>query len=95
MEDGSLGTGPDAYWKAKGGSSYKVLGVPTNVDMDEVVSLVRSEIEKKTDAYQEIIIGHGLEADDWLSDFECSQLEYEGEITFPEPFIVYSDLCMA
>jgi hypothetical protein len=95
LEDGSLGTGPDAYWKAKGGSSYKVLGVPTNVDMDEVLNMVRSEIEKKTDAYQEIIIGHGLEADDWMSEFEQDQLKYEGEITFPEPFIVYSDLCMA
>ena len=95
MEDGSLGTGPNAYWKAKGGSSYKVLGVPTNVDMDEVLNMVRGEIEKKTDAYQEIIIGHGLEADDWMSEFEQDQLKYEGEITFPEPFIVYSDLCMA
>jgi hypothetical protein len=95
LEDGSLGTGPDAYWKAKGGSSYKVLGVPTNVDMDEVLNMVRGEIEKKTDAYQEIIIGHGLEADDWMSEFEQDQLKYEGEITFPEPFIVYSDLCMA
>jgi hypothetical protein len=95
LEDGSLGTGPNAYWKAKGGSSYKVLGVPTNVDMDEVLNMVRGEIEKKTDAYQEIIIGHGLEADDWMSEFEQDQLKWEGEITFPEPFIVYSDLCMA
>jgi hypothetical protein len=95
LEDGSLGTGPDAYWKAKGGSSYKVLGVPTNVDMDEVLNMVRGEIENKTDAYQEIIIGHGLEADDWMSEFEQDQLKWEGEITFPEPFIVYSDLCMA
>jgi hypothetical protein len=63
--------------------------------MDEVLNMVRGEIEKKTDAYQEIIIGHGLEADDWMSEFEQDQLKYEGEITFPEPFIVYSDLCMA
>jgi hypothetical protein len=33
-QDGSIGTGPDAYWKAKGGSCYKILGVPTNVDLD-------------------------------------------------------------
>ncbi len=95
LEDGSLGTGPNAYWKAKGGSSYKILGVPTDVDLDEVVSLVRSEIEKNSDAFQETIIGYGLEADDWMSEFEQDQLKWEGEITFPEPFIVYSDLCMA
>ena len=94
-EDGSLGTGPDAYWKAKGGNSYKVLGVPTNVDLDEVVSLVRSDIEKNSDYYQETIIGYGLESDDWMSDFEQGQLKWEGAITFPEPTIEYSDLIAA
>ena len=94
-ENGSIGTGPEAYWKAKGGSSYKILGVPTNVDLDEVVSLVRSDIEKNSDYYQETIIGYGLEADDWLSDFEQGQLKWEGEITFPEPVIEYSDLIAA
>ncbi len=94
-EDGSIGTGPDAYWKAKGGSEYKILGVPTNVDLDEVVTLVRGDIEKSNDYVQETIIGYGLEADDWLSGFERSQLEYDGDIEFPEPFILYSDLCMA
>ncbi len=94
-EDGSIGTGPDAYWKAKGGSEYKILGVPTNVDLDEVVTLVRGDIEKSNDYVQETIIGYGLEADDWMSDFERSQLEYDGDIECPEPFIEYSDICMA
>ena len=94
-EDGSIGTGPDAYWKAKGGNSYKILGVPTNVDLDEIVTLVRGDIERSNDYSQETIIGYGLEADDWLSDFERSQLEYDGDIEYPEPFIEYSDLCVA
>ena len=94
-EDGSIGTGAQAYWKAKGGNSYKILGVPTNVDLDEIVTLVRSDIERSNDYSQETIIGYGLEADDWLSDFERSQLEYEGDIEYPEPFIEYSDICMA
>ena len=94
-EDGSIGTGPDAYWKAKGGNSYKILGVPTNVDLDEIVTLVRSDIERSNDYSQETIIGYGLEADDWLSGFERSQLEYDGDIEYPEPFIEYSDICVA
>ena len=94
-EDGSIGTGAQAYWKAKGGSSYKILGVPTNVDLDEVVTLVRGDIEKSNDYSQETIIGYGLEADDWLSGFERSQLEYDGDIAYPEPFIEYSDICVA
>lgn len=94
-EDGSIGTGPDAYWKAKGGQSYKILGVPTDVDLDEVVSMVRSNVERSNDYVRETIIGYGLEADDWLSGFERSQLEYEGQIQFSEPVIEYSDLCVA
>ena len=88
----NYGTETDPYWKAKGGSEYKILGVPTNVDLDEVVTLVRGDIEKSNDYVQETIIGYGLEADDWLSDFERSQLEYDGDIAYPEPFIEYSDL---
>lgn len=91
-EDGSIGTGDQAYWKAKGGSSYKILGVPTNVDLDEIVSMVRGEIEKSNDYIQETIIGYGLESDDWLSWFERSQLEYDGEIKFAEPSLEYSEL---
>jgi len=94
-EDGSIGVGQEAYWKAKGGSEYKILGVPTNVDLDEIVTLVRGDIEKSNDYVQETIIGYGLEADDWLSGFERSQLEYDGDIAYPEPFIEYSDLCVA
>ena len=91
----NYGTETDPYWKAKGGSEYKILGVPTDVDLDEVVTLVRGDIEKSNDYVQETIIGYGLEADDWLSGFERSQLEYEGSIQFAEPTIDYSDLCVA
>ena len=94
-EDGSIGTGPDAYWKAKGGRSYKILGVPANVDLDEVVSLVRNNIEYSNDYMQQTIIGYGLEKDDWMSWIEKAQMEYDGTIEFPEPTIEYSDLCVA
>ena len=80
------------YWKAKGGSEYKITGVPEGADLEEIVDMVRSEIEQKNDYFESTIIGYGLEADDYLSWFEKSQLEYEGEITFREPEIAYSDL---
>jgi len=80
------------YWKAKGGSEYKILGVPNGVSMDEVFNVARLEIEQNNDYFQTTTIGYSLEADDYLSWFEKSQLEYEGEIEFPEPFIEYSDL---
>lgn len=90
--DGSIGTGENAYWKAKGGSEYKILGVPVGVDMEEVVSMIQSDIEKSNDYIQETIIGYNVQSDDYLSWFEKSQLEYEGEIEFAEPTIEYSDL---
>jgi hypothetical protein len=80
------------YWKMKGGSMYKVTGIPTHVGADEVVEIVRGEIEKHNDYFCTDIIGYGFEADDYLSDFERSQLDYDGEIMYPEPTIDYAEL---
>ena len=94
----NYGTETDPYWKAKGGSEYKILGVPTDVDSDEILSIVRRSmpiIEQDNDYFQTTIIGYGLEADDYLSWSEKSQLDYDGDIEFPEPTIEYSDLCVA
>lgn len=91
-EDGSIGTGADAYWKMKGGHEYKVLGVPLNIDYQEVVDMVRPQVERDDDYFQEYIISWSMEADDYLSWFEKSQLEYDGEIIFKEPIIEYSEL---
>ena len=80
------------YWKMKGGSMYKVTGIPAHVDPAEVVEIVRGEIEQHNNYFRTDIIGYGPEADDWMSDFERSQLEYDGSIAYPEPTIDYSEL---
>ena len=92
-EDGSIGTGPDAYWKAKGGSEYKITDIPLNIDYAEVVAM--ANVERDNDYIQETIIDWSVESDDYLSWFERSQLEYEGEVVYREPTIEYSDLCVA
>ena len=79
-------------WKAKGGSEYKITNVPANVDHDEIVDMVRPEIERFDDYFQTFIIGYGIEPDDYLSWFEKSQLEYEGEIAFAEPLLDYNEV---
>lgn len=79
-------------WKAKGGSEYKITGIPANSDPEEILELVRSEIERDDEYFQTQIIGWAVKPDDYLSWFEQSQLEYEGEIRFPEPEISYSDI---
>ena len=80
------------YWKNKGGSEYKILDVPLNIDHEAVVDMVRSEIEQDNDYYQTTIIDWSMEADDYLSWLEKSQLEYDGEITCKEPIIEYSEV---
>lgn len=79
-------------WKAKGGSEFKVTGIPQGADIEEIVSMVRSDIERNDEYFQTTIIGYGVEADDYLSWFEKSQLDYEGSIQFAEPVIEYSEL---
>jgi hypothetical protein len=82
-EDGSLGTGENAYWKAKGGSDYVVKNFRDYNRVTEVVMALRSQIEQDNDAFREHIIGWEVVADDYLTEFERSQLEYEGRITYP------------
>ena len=68
------------YWKAKGGSDYVVKqfkGDPTTA-----VMALRDQIEESNEGYRESIIDFRLVADDYLTEFEQSQLDYEGKITY-------------
>ena len=78
------------YWKMKGGSEYKITDVPLNIDYQEVVSM--ANVERDDDYCREYILDWSMESDDYLSWFEKSQLEYDGEITCKEPTIEYSEL---
>jgi len=70
------------YWKAKGGSDYVVKKINVN-KVTETVMGVRSQIECDNQGFRETIIGWEVVANDYLTDFERCQLEYEGEIRFP------------
>ena len=78
------------YWKMKGGSEYKVTNVPLNIDYQEVVSM--ANVERDNEYCREYILDWSMEADDYLSWFEKSQLEYDGSIACKEPTIEYSEL---
>lgn len=82
-ENGSLGTGINAYWKAKGGSDYVIKKFKDFNRVTETVMALRGQIEQDNDAFREQIIGWEVVADDYLTEFEKSQLEYEGRITYP------------
>lgn len=78
------------YWKAKGGSEYKITNIPLNIDYLAVVAM--AGLEGGNDYFREQIIDWKIEDDDYLSWFEKSQLDYEGTITHKEPTIEYSEL---
>jgi hypothetical protein len=78
------------YWKMKGGSEYKITNVPLNIDYQEVVSM--ANVETDNEYCREYVLDWSIESDDYLSWFEKSQLEFDGEITSKEPVIEYSEL---
>ena len=88
--DGELQTGVNAYWKAKGGSDYVVRKFRgSHADATLVVMALRSQIETDNDAFREQIIDFRVVADNYLTDFEQSQLDYEGKITYSPKELVW------
>ena len=81
-----VGTCPQ-YWKAKGGSDYVVKNFKGDVTTS--VMILRSQIECDNEHIKESIVDFRLVADDYLTDFERSQLEYDGSIAFgPEELVL-------
>ena len=69
------------YWKAKGGSDYVVKRFKG--DATTTVMCLRDQIECDNEHIRESIIDFRIVADDYLTEFEKSQLEYEGAIRYP------------
>jgi hypothetical protein len=89
----NYGTVAEPYWKFKGGSSYIIENVEDHVKMNEffekkcemVVDEIRSKIEYDEAMCREYILGWSIQEDDYMSDFERSQLEFDGRVIYPEP----------
>ena len=71
------------YWKAKGGGDYVVKNFKDFNRVTEFVMALRTQVEQDNEFYTETIIGWEVVADDYLTEFERSQLEYEGQIRYP------------
>ena len=80
----NYGSENEPYWKFKGGSEYFILSVdPLKVAPGLLVEQVRSKIEYSNPMSEEYILDWELVSDDYMTDFERDQLEYDGSITFP------------
>ena len=69
-------------WKAKGGSDYVVKNFRDFNRVNEVVMALRSEIEADHPYFQEYIRSWEVVADDYLTELERSQLQFEGKVTY-------------
>jgi hypothetical protein len=80
----NYGTSDEPYWKFKGGEDYFILDVdPLKTAPGLLVDQARGQIEYSDPMSEEYIVDWRLVDDDYLSDFEFDQWEYEGEIRFP------------
>ena len=70
------------YWKAKGGSDYVVKNFTNFNNTTEVVMALRGQIEEDSEYFRSSIIDWEVVADDFLTEFEQDQVNYEGKIRF-------------
>ena len=77
------------YWKAKGGNDYVVKKFKDFSAVSETVMALRGQIECDDRFYREKIIDWSIVADDALTEFEQSQLNYEGKIRYGSKEIVW------
>jgi hypothetical protein len=70
-------------WKAKGDSDYVIKNFDFSAnETNLIVSKIRSRIEYSNDSFIEKIIDWKIVPDEYLTEFEQSQLDYEGFIKY-------------
>ena len=74
------------YWKFKGGEDYfYALGDAGRSEeaLAELVEVLRKRIEWDDVGSRNYMVSYGVVADDYMTDFERSQLEWDGHIACP------------
>ena len=73
------------YWKMKGGEDFFIPNFQgqTDTSIDNAVIKLRPQIEVNNPFFQRHIITWMVVADDFMTDFEQSQMEYHGSIKYP------------
>jgi hypothetical protein len=80
----NYGSEDEPYWKPKGGSDYFIPNFTgTQEQAIEVVNSMADKIEYSNEYATSTILGVEVVADDYMTEFEQSQLDYEGQIRYP------------
>jgi hypothetical protein len=87
----NYGSAEQPYWKMKGGEDF-FISLPSSVTerghvvmilAQSIVNNARAKIELNDDFARRYIIGFDIVEDDYVTEFEKSQLEYDGKIIYP------------
>ena len=81
-------------WKFKGGEDYFYqLGAvePAAEHIEELIFVLREQIEWSDVGSSQQIVGYGIVEDSFMTEFERSQLEYEGSIAYPAKTLVLAE----
>ena len=85
----NYGSAEKPHWKAKGGCDYAVRNFNGNYSKAlAVVTALRDKIEQDNEYLREHIIDWAIEADDYLTEDERLQIQYEGKIIYPAKELV-------
>ena len=80
----NYGNADEPYWKPKGGCEYVVKKFRGGDEAATAAIMgLRPQIECDNEFYREYVLGWQIVANNYLTEFEKSQLEYEGKIAFP------------
>ena len=89
------------YWKSKGGTDYivDVEGFRWNEEFADkklrmIVDELRFIIDESSDYYRSSILGYEKVEDDFMTDYEQSQLEYDGKVMFPAIRKTYNEMML-
>ena len=86
----NYGTADEPYWKPKGGSDYIIKKFKGGDEAaTTAVMALRSQIECDNEYYREFILSWEIVPDSFLTEFEQSQLDYEGSIRYPAKELVW------
>ena len=89
------------YWKSKGGTDYivDIPGFRWNAEFAEknlrmIVDELRFIIDESSDYYRSSIIGYEKVEDDFMTDYEQSQMQYDGKVMYPAIRKTYNEMML-
>lgn len=95
----NYGTEEDPYWKYKGSCEYLVEVPGFNFDGDMafkkgqmIIDEMLDKFEYKNPFTEEYLLSWGFVPDDFVTEFEQNQLEFEGKIIYPTKRVTYDQL---